>query len=197
MAVPSPASSKASLRRSLRHARLLHVDALRSAGRLEAACGEAANLLVSRLPAGSRVAVHSPIGSEMGLGPLVAMIGAAGHVIALPRMRPGSPELAFAAWADGQPLEAGPHAILQPLRDAPGVEPDVIVAPLIGFDREGGRLGQGAGSYDRAFGALPGAWRIGWGWSVQERPSLPHDPWDVPLHAVVTEREWISCGSPE
>ena len=53
------------------------------------------------------------------------------------------------------------------------------------------RLGQGAGFYDRAFARLPAALRIGLAWSVQEVDILPADPWDAPLHAVVTEKEWI------
>jgi 5-formyltetrahydrofolate cyclo-ligase len=53
------------------------------------------------------------------------------------------------------------------------------------------RLGQGAGFYDRAFARLPAARRIGLAWSAQEADALPADPWDVPLHAVATEKEWI------
>ena len=69
--------------------------------------------------------------------------------------------------------------------------PDVILLPLIGFDRALNRLGQGAGYYDRACAALPDARRIGLAWNVQEWPALPADPWDVPLDAVATQREWI------
>ena len=58
-------------------------------------------------------------------------------------------------------------------------------------DRRGNRLGQGAGQYDRAFAAHPAAWRIGVAWSVQQVDALAPDPWDVPLHAIVTESEWI------
>ena len=51
--------------------------------------------------------------------------------------------------------------------------------------------------YDRAFAALPGARRIGYAWSVQEVQLVPLDPWDVPLHAVATEREWIAIEGPD
>jgi 5-formyltetrahydrofolate cyclo-ligase len=71
------------------------------------------------------------------------------------------------------------------------VRPDIILTPLLGFDHLLHRLGQGAGHYDRAFAALPGARRIGVAWSVQHVDPLPTDPWDVPLHAVITEQGWF------
>ena len=59
--------------------------------------------------------------------------------------------------------------------------PDVIVAPLIAFDRAMNRLGQGGGYYDRAFARFPDALRIGLAWSAQELDDVPADPWDLPL----------------
>ncbi len=97
----------------------------------------------------------------------------------------------FLVWRPGEPLEAGPAGLLQPAADGEMVEPDVMLLPLIGFDRGLHRLGQGAGYYDRACAGLPDARRIGLGWNVQEWAALPCDPWDVPLHAVATQREWI------
>jgi 5-formyltetrahydrofolate cyclo-ligase len=72
------------------------------------------------------------------------------------------------------------------------VAPDLILTPLVAFDRSLARLGQGAGHYDRAFARYPLARRIGVAFSVQEVERLPTDAWDVPLHAIVTEREWIA-----
>lgn len=80
----------------------------------------------------------------------------------------------------------------QPLLSAPPRAPDLIVTPLLGFDRAGRRIGYGAGHYDRAFQQFPGAHRIGFAWAMQEVTCVPHDPWDVPLHAIVTEREFAA-----
>ena len=80
----------------------------------------------------------------------------------------------------------------QPAVTSAECAPDLIVTPLLGFDRRGGRIGYGAGHYDRAFQRFPGARRIGFAWSVQQVDAVPLDPWDVPLHAVVTEREFIA-----
>jgi 5-formyltetrahydrofolate cyclo-ligase len=79
----------------------------------------------------------------------------------------------------------------QPLLSAPERAPDLIITPLTGFDRMGSRIGYGAGHYDRAFQQYPGAHRIGLAWAIQEVELVPHDPWDVRLHAIVTEREFI------
>ena len=67
------------------------------------------------------------------------------------------------------------------------------MTPLVAFDRRGGRIGQGASHYDRAFARFPGARRLGFAWALQEVEAVPHDPWDEGLHAIVTEREWITA----
>ena len=76
-------------------------------------------------------------------------------------------------------------------------EVDVVLLPGLGWDRFGGRLGRGAGFYDRLL-AEPGwgGFRCGLFFAAQEFPRIPVDPWDVPLHAVVTEEEvWrLSAG---
>ena len=100
--------------------------------------------------------------------------------------------LRFLEWQHDAPLATGPFRLRQPDADAPERVPDLILTPLVAFDRTLARLGQGAGHYDRAFAAYPNAHRIGVAFSVQEVERLPVDPWDVPLHAIITEQEWIT-----
>lgn len=100
----------------------------------------------------------------------------------------------FLRWHPGDALHAGPMGLLQPDGKARALTPDLILAPLLGFDRRLHRIGYGAGFYDRAFAAFPKALRIGLAWSVQEVDAVPNDAWDIPLHAVWTEREWIVNG---
>ena len=69
----------------------------------------------------------------------------------------------------------------------PEAEPDIVLTPLLAFDAAMNRLGQGAGHYDRVFERLPDAWRIGIAWSVQQVEHIVTDPWDMPLHGVITE----------
>ena len=69
--------------------------------------------------------------------------------------------------------------------------PDIILTPMLAFDGRLNRLGQGAGYYDRVFARYPDAWRVGIAWSMQQVSALTAESWDVPLHAVATERGWI------
>jgi 5-formyltetrahydrofolate cyclo-ligase len=113
--------------------------------------------------------------------------------IALPHVVEPRQPMRFLAWQPGEPLFAGPSGLLQPAAEAEPLIPDTVLVPLVGFDRQLHRLGQGAGYYDRVFKALSDARRIGLAWSVQECADLPQDPWDVPLHAVATERGWLGA----
>ncbi len=113
----------------------------------------------------------------------------AGHVVALPASRARRDDLrALAARDDARP---GLRGIPQPDAREP-IVPAVLLTPLLGFDRRGRRLGQGGGFYDRWFADHPAAMRIGIAWSVQEVPALAAEAWDMPLHAIVTEQEWIA-----
>ena len=132
-------------------------------------------------------------GMEVDPMPVLFRALDAGLDVALPRVTRGDPVLRFHHWLPGDELVPGPLGLMQPRIDAPLIEPDLILAPLLGFDRRLNRLGQGAGFYDRAFATAPNARRIGLAWSVQEVPSLPIDPWDVPLQGIATEREWITA----
>jgi 5-formyltetrahydrofolate cyclo-ligase len=146
---------------------------------------------VVRRLAGSRIlAGYVAMGNECD--PL-AILAAAGARIALPHIAAAEEPMRFLAWRPGDPLVAGPNGLLQPAADAEPLDPDTVLVPLIGFDRQLHRLGQGAGHYDRALAALGEARRVGLGWSVQEMAALPQDPWDVPLHAVATERSWFAA----
>ena len=148
--------------------------------------------LRSRLAAGVIVASYVPISSEADPAPLVRAALAAGCSLAMPHVVSRSEPLRFLAWSPGDALLPGPFGLSQPASTAGEVEPAVILTPLVGFDRRGNRLGQGAGYYDRAFARFPRAWRIGVALAVQEVDSVPTEAWDVPLHAIVTEQEWIT-----
>jgi 5-formyltetrahydrofolate cyclo-ligase len=145
-------------------------------------------LLRERLAPGVVVASYLPIGSEADPAPLVQAARDAGCVLALAWVAGRATPMEFLRWDLNTVIEAGPMGLRQPPRSAPVVAPDVILTPLVGFDSRLNRLGQGAGFYDRAFVQHPDAWRLGLAWSVQEVPKLPADPWDVPLHAILTEQ---------
>jgi 5-formyltetrahydrofolate cyclo-ligase len=193
MAVPPPVLDKPGLRAHLRDARAEHVAALAASSRLLEETERAAAQVVARLPEGAAVALYHPLADELSPAPLTAILRTRGHRLALPHVEADRVTMTFRAWVPGEELERAPFGLWQPTGQV--LIPAVVLTPLIGFDRQGGRIGQGAGHYDRAFAALPGALRIGYAWSVQEVERVPHDPWDVALHAIATEREWISVGS--
>jgi 5-formyltetrahydrofolate cyclo-ligase len=116
-----------------------------------------------------------------------------GVVTALPYIDPHAErrEMTFLRWEQGDVLVESQNRFLQPPASGDTIAPDLILTPLLGFDRAFNRLGQGGGDYDRAFARYPDALRIGIAWSVQEIDAVPIEPWDVPLDAVLTEREWI------
>lgn len=144
----------------------------------------------------SIVAGYVPVGSEADPAALLALAVDSGTRMALPCADSKEASIVFRAWQAGQPLARSPLGFLQPIADAELLRPTVILAPLLGFDRALNRLGQGAGHYDRAFAAHPEALRIGIAWSVQEVSAIPVDPWDLPLDAVLTEKEWIAGQRP-
>ncbi|MFZ5747681.1 MAG: 5-formyltetrahydrofolate cyclo-ligase [Pseudomonadota bacterium] len=147
---------------------------------------------VARLKPGLVVASYCPMGSEADPAPLAAAAIEHGCRIALPHVVDRATPIRFLEWEIGAPLVDGPFGLRQPHGDSRERAPDIILTPLIGFDRRLNRLGQGAGHYDRAFARHEAAWRVGVAWAVQEIPAVPTDIWDVPLHAVITEEGMIA-----
>ncbi len=69
--------------------------------------------------------------------------------------------------------------------------------PGVAFDVRGRRLGRGGGWYDRTLAPFDVAWRLGLAFDFQVVPALPAEPWDVGMHAIVTERRVLGTGSGE
>ena len=94
----------------------------------------------------------------------------------------------FRAWSPGDRLVRGVWDIPVPGDDAPVVLPDVVIAPVVGFDRACCRLGFGGGFYDRTLAAFPSRPRfLGVGYSVAAIPTIFPQWHDIPLDAVITE----------
>ena len=107
-----------------------------------------------------------------------------------------SGRLVFSPYFDGVQLTANRFGIPEPSfpgsRRRPAWALDAVLFPLVGFDKQGGRLGMGGGFYDRtfAFSRIRPAMApklIGLAHEFQKVASLPVKPWDVPLHGVVTD----------
>jgi 5-formyltetrahydrofolate cyclo-ligase len=131
------------------------------------------------------VAGYSPMGSEISPLPAMEEARAVGAIVAFPAFSNPAKPFRFVA---GDPLRPGPFGILQPKANAPAVDPDLVLVPLIAVDKTGARVGRGKGHYDRVLGRLKrsGAKLIGVGWPNQLVEHIPADPWDVQLHAFAS-----------
>lgn len=134
-------------------------------------------------PPGGIVAGYWPMKGELDPLPLMQALAAQGFALALPRMTPHG--LDFHAWHAGDLMESGAFGTREPRPNAPRVEPDLILTPLLAFDAKGGRLGFGKGFYDRAFALLPHAGRLGLAYAFQQVEAVPGEAHDVPLDAVI------------
>jgi 5-formyltetrahydrofolate cyclo-ligase len=100
------------------------------------------------------------------------------------------------AFAFGEPLVAGVWGIREPGPDAREVFPDIVIVPLLAFDRAGRRLGYGAGYYDMTITGLRArkpVIAVGIAFAAQEIPRVPTTARDAALDLVLTEHEVIDC----
>ena len=132
---------------------------------------------------------YAAIGDELNLWPLLETLAASGRPIALPiTVRKGAP-LIFRRWEPGAVLRDGAFRVPIPAEDAAELEPEILLVPLLAFDREGFRLGYGAGFYDRTLKALRAKDRvtaIGIAFDEQRVEAVPHDAYDEALDWVLT-----------
>ncbi len=136
---------------------------------------------------------------------MIAGLRARGQVYCLP-MIGAERQLAFAAWTPGMAITMNRFGIPEPeCASTERLDPeqlDVVLLPLLGFDRAGHRLGFGGGYYDRSFAFLQGRTGvarpvlIGIGYAIQEVPAIEAMPWDVHLDYIATERELIDLSQP-
>lgn len=131
-----------------------------------------------------------PMGSEIDISPLLHKLAARGPV-ALPVTPPRGQALTFRRWLPGDAMTRGPFGTQEPT-GAP-VVPDVLLVPLLAWDRAGRRLGYGGGYYDRTIAAIPGVRTIGCAFAAQEVDIVPTDPHDAVLDAIATERGVAFC----
>lgn len=139
---------------------------------------------------GPSVAVYLPIGSEIDPRPLMRKLTAAGADLALPCVLDDG-SMIYRAYKSGDMLEQRPFGLLEPNPEVSEVQPTLVLAPLLAFDRKGNRLGYGKGHYDRALERLRSNGRVfvcGLAFIGQEADEVPAEPHDIPLDWVMTER---------
>jgi 5-formyltetrahydrofolate cyclo-ligase len=152
------------------------------------------------LPRGAVVSGYWPLAGELDIRPLLHQIHEQGHAIGLPVVKGKDQSLLFRRWSPGMALVQGSFKVLTPPEGAPEIEPDVLLVPLLAFDRDGFRLGYGGGFYDRTLEkrrheAHSGhrILAIGVGFAAQETVRLPRGPFDQRLDWIATEAWARKC----
>jgi 5-formyltetrahydrofolate cyclo-ligase len=176
---------------ALRQQAIAHRDALPPRERQQAAEIIAAREF-PRAVAGMIVSGFMPLKSEISPLPLMRKVAAAGAQLALPVVAGRGKPLVMRAYAFGDELAAGQWGIRQPKSEAPEVAPDILIVPLLAFDRAGHRLGYGAGYYDMTISSLRAnkpVTAIGIAYAAQEIDAVPITARDARLDLVLTERE--------
>ncbi|MES2493093.1 MAG: 5-formyltetrahydrofolate cyclo-ligase [Pseudomonadota bacterium] len=154
--------------------------------------------VAARMPEGSRVALYYATPAEAPTGGYARWLFENGRQLALPWFADRDTTMTFRAWTDPfnlADLEPGPFGALQPFGTAPEVVPDVAVVPVLGFTESGCRLGQGGGHYDRWLAEHPETLPIGLAWDMQRLDTLPLEPHDRRLAAIVTPTRFYDTGA--
>ena len=176
-----------------------------SAARQRTAAAEVAHRVATSRPFRSArsIAFYLPADGEIDPRPLLELAAALGRRTLLPVLAPlGHGQLWFRPWRPGEPLRANRFGIPEPTtrQRLPATAIDLVLLPLVAFDRYGNRLGMGGGFYDRSFAFLRRRqhWHhptlIGLAHEIQRVERLPSAAWDVPLDAIVSDAGWYHGG---
>lgn len=142
---------------------------------------------------GRPLAGFVPIRTEINPLPVMAALAADG-LVGVPVVEGKGLPLSFRTWHPGCAMEPGSYGAAVPVSGAPLV-PEVLIVPVVAFDRAGGRLGYGGGFYDRTLEGLRArgpVFAVGFAYAAQEATGLPLEPTDQPLDAIVTDAETLT-----
>ncbi len=159
------------------------------AGQRQAFSGTIATRLDEMIgdPGGKVISLYWPFRGEPDLRGWMKLLEVRGARCALPVVVAKGAPLVFRHWHSNSKLERGVWNIPFPA-DSDEVMPDIVVAPVVGFDAGCWRLGYGGGYYDRTLAALGRKPMVlGVGYSIQKIETIYPQPHDIALDAVVTE----------
>ncbi len=178
----------------LRREAIARRDALPAEARQAAAEAIAARAFPLAITPGTIVSGFMPLQSEINPLPLMRKLAGEGARLALPVVIGRGKPLIMREWTFGEPLSSGVWGIREPEPEAAEVEPDILLVPLLAFDRAGYRIGYGGGYYDRTIAQLrahKAVIAVGLAYAAQEVSAVPATPRDARLDLVLTEREVI------
>lgn len=144
---------------------------------------------------GVPVSGYMPIRTE--IDPRAAMAEACAHGdVCVPVIEGAARPLVFARWTPETVMAQGAFGAAVPAQ-IQLIEPEILIVPLLAFDRRGGRLGYGGGFYDRTLQQLRArraTLAIGFAFAGQQVEAIPLEETDQPLDMIVTERGVIEIG---
>ena len=147
-------------------------------------------LLFSRFDGlqGRVLSTYWPIKGELDLRPLMTDLHVAGVTLALPLVEQKAAPLVFRRWTPDTIMVRGDWNIPVPPPEADALTPDITLAPLVGWDSAGFRLGYGGGYFDRTLAALrPRPFNIGIGFHSTCLITIFPQPHDIPLDVILTQ----------
>jgi 5-formyltetrahydrofolate cyclo-ligase len=191
----SDPSNIADQKTKLRREAAARREALPAKARKAAAEAIAARAFPLPIKPGTIVSGFMPLKSEINPLPLMKTLAEAGATLALPKIAGRGQPLIMRAWSWGGPLDSGQWGIREPKAEYPEVEPDILLVPLLAFDRAGHRIGYGAGYYDMTIARLrsrKAVTAVGIAFAAQEVSTVPATERDARLDLVLTENEAIT-----
>ncbi len=147
---------------------------------------------IDNVPLGNHSVISGflPIGSELDLRPMLADMSDAKHTIVLPCVVGNGMPLLFREWKIGDPLVEEKFGTMAPADAAPEHVPDILLVPMLAFDKAGFRLGYGGGFYDRTLEkirAMKKVIAVGVAYGAQQVDEVPRGEHDQPLDLIVTD----------
>jgi 5-formyltetrahydrofolate cyclo-ligase len=148
-----------------------------------------------------RVAGYWACDGELPLNLVIPPLATRGQQFLLPMIGQDN-LLRFAPWKSGDGVQPNKFGIPEPITPREWFAPfqlDLVLVPLLAFDRQGNRLGYGGGYYDRSFSFLKDQLRptepllVGIAYDFQELPEILPESWDVTLDFIATDHELIDC----
>jgi 5-formyltetrahydrofolate cyclo-ligase len=192
--VSTAASPIDAMKAEVRREAVARRDALPAEARQAAGDAIAARAFPIAVGPGTVVSGFMPLKSEISPLPLMKKLAGAGARLALPAIAGRGKPLILREWNFGAPLDRGQWDIREPKPDAAEVHPDILLVPLLAFDRTGHRIGYGAGYYDMTIAGLrarKSITAVGIAFAAQEVAEVPNTERDARLDLVLTEQEVI------
>jgi len=141
------------------------------------------------------IAGFYPFKHEVNTLPLMSKLFSLGFELCMPITPINNKPLKFKKWHPKLALQKGRFGILEPPKTSRNIQPDLLLVPLLAYDKFGNRLGYGGGFYDRTLKELltinKHTTSIGLAFESQKCNKLPKNNFDVPLNSLLNEKGFL------